>query len=220
MWSNCMVFRTYGGISSSPAAFLFLIFLSTESISSWVNGPSLMSNCFFIIHEIGSCVPFGGCPSKFSKCCFHRCVRSCWLIVFSLALAVLFFLLTSFIVFHAILACLSSNESLFLSIWFCIYSVCSFRYMSVTANRLKSQNGTLFSHVWRRGRLALDPLQNKSCSEFFSQAYKNWHDTWGNNLGPDWPPLAKGFQISHYHTPTRPLNFFPLDNRRVWAYRF
>ena len=28
----------------------------------------------------------------------------------------------------------------------------------VTANSLKSQNGTLFSHVWRRGRLALDPL--------------------------------------------------------------
>ena len=91
--------------------------------------------------------------------------------------------------------------------------------LSVTANWLKSQNGTLFSHVWRRGRLALDPLQNKSCSEFFSQAYKNWHITWGNNLGPDWPPLAKGFQISHYHTPTRPLNFFPLDNRRIRAYR-
>ena len=91
---------------------------------------------------------------------------------------------------------------------------------SVTANWLKSQNGTSFSHVWRRGRLALDPLQNKSCSEFFSQACKNWHITWGNNLGSDWPPLAKGFQISHYHTPTRPLNFFPLDNRRIWAYRF
>ena len=28
----------------------------------------------------------------------------------------------------------------------------------VTANSLKSQNGNLFSHVWRRGRLALDPL--------------------------------------------------------------
>ena len=28
----------------------------------------------------------------------------------------------------------------------------------VTANWLKSQNGTLFLHVWRRGRLALDPL--------------------------------------------------------------
>ena len=56
-------------------------------------------------------------------------------------------------------------------------------------------------------------------SEFFSQAYKNWHITWGINLEPDWPPLAKGFQISHYHTPTRPLNFFPLDNRRIRAYR-
>ena len=29
---------------------------------------------------------------------------------------------------------------------------------AVTANSLKSQNGTLFSPVWRRGRLALDPL--------------------------------------------------------------
>ena len=29
----------------------------------------------------------------------------------------------------------------------------------VTANWLKSQNGTFFSHVWRRVRLALDPLQ-------------------------------------------------------------
>ena len=28
----------------------------------------------------------------------------------------------------------------------------------VTANQLKSQNGSLFLHVWRRGRLALDPL--------------------------------------------------------------
>ena len=28
----------------------------------------------------------------------------------------------------------------------------------VTANWLKSQNGTLFLHEWRRGRLALDPL--------------------------------------------------------------
>ena len=65
----------------------------------------------------------------------------------------------------------------------------------------------------------LIPYRNKSCSEFFSQADKNWHITWGNNLGPDWPPLAKGSKISHYHTPTRPLNFFPLDNRRIRAYR-
>ena len=81
---------------------------------------------------------------------------------------------------------------------------------TVTANWLKSQNGTLFSHVWRRGRLALDPLQNKSCSEFFSQADKNWHITWGNNLGPDWPPLARG---SKFHTITHPPGRFLLSPR-------
>ena len=52
--SNILVFHTSGGISSSPATFLFLIFLSTESISSIVNGPSLMSNCLLIIFAIGS----------------------------------------------------------------------------------------------------------------------------------------------------------------------
>ena len=45
MSSNFLVFHTSGGILSSSADFLFLIFLSTESSSSWVNGPSLMSNC-------------------------------------------------------------------------------------------------------------------------------------------------------------------------------
>ena len=128
MSSNCLVFHTSWGILSTPAAFLFLIFLSTESSSFWVNGPSFMSNCLLIILVIGSCVTFGGFPSKFSKCCFHRCIHSCWLVAFSSALAVLFLLLTSFIVWHAILNCLSSTESLILSIWFCMYSVCSFRY--------------------------------------------------------------------------------------------
>ena len=32
MSSNSLVFHTFGGISSSPAAFLFLIFLSTAKI--------------------------------------------------------------------------------------------------------------------------------------------------------------------------------------------
>ena len=72
MSSNCLVFHTSGGISSSPAAFLFLIFLRTESSSSCVNGPSLMSNCLLIILVIGSCVIFGGFPSTFSKCCFSQ----------------------------------------------------------------------------------------------------------------------------------------------------
>ena len=36
---------------------------------------------------------------------------------------------STLIVCQAILDCLSSTESLILSIWFCMYSVCSFRYM-------------------------------------------------------------------------------------------
>ena len=114
MSSNCLIFHTSGSIFWSPAAFLFLIFLSTELSSSRVNSPSLMSNCLLIILMIGSCVTFGGFPSKFSKCYFH--FRSCWLVAFSLAFAVLFLLLTS-------------TESLILSIRSCMYSVCSFRHM-------------------------------------------------------------------------------------------
>ena len=129
MSSNCLVFHTSGGILSGPAAFLFLIFLRTKSSSSWVNGPSLMSNCLLIILVIGSCVTFAGFPSRFSKCCFYSFILSCWFAAFNFALAVLFLLLTSFIVCQAILDCLSSTESLILSIWFCMYSVCSFRYM-------------------------------------------------------------------------------------------
>ena len=54
---------------------------------------------------------------------------SCWFAAFSFALTVLFLLLTSFIVCQAILDCLSSTETLILSIWFCMYSVCSFIYI-------------------------------------------------------------------------------------------
>ena len=126
---NCLVFHTSCGISSSPTAFLFLSFLRTESSSSCVNGPSLMSNCLLIIVVIGSCVTFGGFPSRFSKCCFHSFILSCWFAAVNFALVVLFLLLTSFIVYQAILDCLSSTESLILSIWFCMYSVCSFRYV-------------------------------------------------------------------------------------------
>ena len=87
MLSYCLVFYTSGGISSRPAAFLFKIFLSTESISSRVNCPSLMSNCILIILVIGSCVTFGGFPRRFSKSCFHSFIRSCWFEAFTLALA-------------------------------------------------------------------------------------------------------------------------------------
>ena len=82
VWSSIL----QGGISSSPAAFLFLIFLRTESSSSWVNGPSLISNCLLMILVIGSCVTFGGFPSRFSKCCFHSFILFCWFAAFSFAL--------------------------------------------------------------------------------------------------------------------------------------
>ena len=62
MSSNCLIFHTSGGISSRPAAFLFLIFLRTEPSSLRVNGPILMSNCLLIIIVIGSCVTFGEFP--------------------------------------------------------------------------------------------------------------------------------------------------------------
>ena len=129
MSSNSLVFHTSVGISSSPAAFLFLIFLSPESSSSCVNCPSWMSNCLLIILVISSCITFRGFPSKFLKCCFHKCIRFSWLVAFSLAFAVLFLLLTLFTVCHGILDCISSTKSQILLIWFCMNSVCSFRYM-------------------------------------------------------------------------------------------
>ena len=116
MSSNCLVFLISRGISSSPMAFLFLIFLSTESSPSRVNGLSLMSNCLLIILVIGSCITFGRFPCRFWKCYFHSFIHSCWFVAFSLALAVLFLLLTLFIVCYAILDCLSSTEFLILSI--------------------------------------------------------------------------------------------------------
>ena len=87
-----------------------------------------MSDCLLIIFAIGPCVTFEGFPSKFSKC-FHSCIRSSWLVAFSLSFALLFLLLTLFTICHVIQDCLSSTESLLLLIWFCMYSVCSFRYM-------------------------------------------------------------------------------------------
>ena len=51
MSSNCLIFHTSKGISSSSAAFLFLIFLSTESSSS-VNGPSSVSDCLLINRKL------------------------------------------------------------------------------------------------------------------------------------------------------------------------
>ena len=129
MSSNSQIFHASARISSSSAAILFLILLSTDLISSCVNCPSLISNCLLIILVIGSCVTFGGFPSKFLKCCFHNCIRSSFLVSFSLAFTMLFLQITSFTVFHAILDCQYSTESLILLLWFCMYCVCSVRHM-------------------------------------------------------------------------------------------
>ncbi len=121
MSSNFLVFHTFGGISSRPTVFLFLIFLSTKSNSYCVNCPSLMFSWLLTISMIGSSLTFGGFPRKFSKCYFHRLIRFSWLATFSLALAVLFFQLTLFTVCHAILNCQSLIESLtFLADFGCI----------------------------------------------------------------------------------------------------
>ena len=79
----------------------------------------------------------------------------------------------------------------------------------VTANWLKSQNGTLFRTCEDGVGWHLIPYRISPRSEFFSQAYKTWHITWGINLGPDWPPLARGSKFHTIHTPTRSLNSFP-----------
>ena len=100
--SNSLLYNNSGGISSSPAAFLFVIFLRTES-SSCVNSPSLRSSWLSIIFVIGSCVTFEDFPSIFSKCCYYRCIRSSWLVAFSLAFVVLFLWFSSFTSCHTIL---------------------------------------------------------------------------------------------------------------------
>ena len=108
MSSNSLVFHTSGSISSSRTIFLFFIFLSSKSSSSCLNCPTF--NCLLIILMIGSCVTSGGFPSKFSKCCFHSCIRSSWLVAFSLAFVLVFLLLPSFTVCHANLDCLPLTE--------------------------------------------------------------------------------------------------------------
>ena len=62
---NFLVFITSGGISSSLAAFRFLIFVSITL------SPSLMSSWLLIIFVIGLSVTLGDFPSRFLKCFFH-----------------------------------------------------------------------------------------------------------------------------------------------------
>ena len=72
----------------------------------------------------------------------------------------------------------------------------------VTANWLKIPKRDFYFRACEDGAgWHLIPYLISPRSEFFSQAYKNWHIMWGTNLGPDWPPLARG---SKFHTITHP----------------
>ena len=71
--------------------------------------------------------------SRFLKCSFHKCIHSSWLEAFSFALKVLFFLLASFTVCHAIRDCLSSTKFIIILIWSWTYSVFSFQYALVSS---------------------------------------------------------------------------------------
>ena len=53
----------------------------------------------------------------------------------------------------------------------------------------------------------LIPCRISPRSEFFSQAYKNWHIMWGINLWLDRPPQEGGSKFQTIHTPTRSLVF-------------
>ena len=83
-----------------------------------------MSTWRLIIFVLGWSITLGEFPSKFLKCSFDICIRSSLLSAFSFALEVLFLLLTSFIVCHAIRGYLSSTEFLILLIWPWMYSFC------------------------------------------------------------------------------------------------
>ena len=108
------------------------------------------------------------------------------------------------------LAWYSLNLPLWLWLLSC-YQLCLhlLEKLIVTANWLKSQNGTLFSHVWRRGRLALNPLWNKSSFRVLISGITELIYYVRDEFRTRLTAAGKGFQISHYHTPTRPLSSFP-----------
>ena len=66
----------------------------------------------------------------------------------------------------------------------------------------------------------LIPCRVNPRSEFFSQAYKNWHIIWGINLWLDWPPLARGSKFHTIHPPTKATSLPPLEQWKIWTFRF
>ena len=82
------------------------------------------------------------------------------------------------------------------------------------------RTGLYFRTCEDRAGWHLIPCRISPRSEFFSQAYKNWHIMWGINLGLDWPPLARGSNFHTIHTPTKAASLPPLEQWKIWTSRF
>ena len=97
--------------------------------------------------------------------------------------------------------------------------VCNVKH-TVMANSLKSQMGLYFCTCEDGACWHLIPRRVSPRSEFFSQAYKNWHIMWGINLWPDWSPLARGSKFYTIHTPTKAARLPPLEQWKILTTRF
>ena len=113
-----------------------------------------------------------------------------WFAAFSFALAVFFLLLTLFIVCQAILDCLSSTESLILSIWFWMYSVCSFIYMPANWYLLYGcTTWTLTKQLEKK----LDGNYTRMLRAFLNKSWQQ-HPT-RHQLYGHLPPITKTIQV-------------------------
>ena len=84
------------------------------------------------------------------------------------------------------------------------------------------KRGVYFSHCEDGAVWHLIPRRISPCSESFL-GHIGTGILCGVNLGLDWPPLARGFQTSHYthtHTHTRPRALSTPRIWKIWTSRF
>ena len=135
MYSNFLIFYTWGGILLRAADFLLLIF-STASSSSSINSPNLMSSWSLIIYSVSLSA------DSWNVLFINEVFLLGW------QLSKYFFLpLTSFTIFHAIHDCLSSTEFLILLIWPWMYSTCCFWYVLVLSGFCSTRLSPLVDFV-------------------------------------------------------------------------
>ena len=165
----------------------------------------------FCLHKVKTAVHL---EIKFSKKSFLHLLNLFFLLFpttsqFSLFLSVSFVPFSPFFLFHYLHVSLAFFFLLFISFCISLLFLTLFYDDCDAKGLLLSQNGVLFRTCEDGAGWHLIPYRISPRSEFFSQAYKTWHITWGINLGPDWPPLARGSKFHTIHTPTRLLYFLP-----------